>query len=361
MKIALVYDWLNCLGGAERIITSLRKIWPQADIYSSVYDPDRSVIKEGKIQSSFLQSFPLASKKIYLYYPILPLAFEQFIFDKYDIVISVSSGPAKAIITKPETFHLNYCLTPPRYLWCKNHAPKLLFNPIKNLLKKQDFLLSKRPDEIISISKNVQKRVKDFYHINTKVIYPGINLKKFIPAKKPKRDYYLIVSRLVEYKRIDLAIRAFNKNRKKLLIAGTGRQINELQAIAKDNIEFLGLVNENKLINLYQNAIAFINPQEEDFGLAPIESQACGTPVIAYGKGGVRETVKNGITGVFFYKQTVSDLNKAIKKFEKLKINSGDCRKNALKFNINNFMLLFKSTTEKLWQKNLKTNQITSM
>jgi glycosyltransferase involved in cell wall biosynthesis len=361
MKIALVYDWLNCLGGAERVITSLSKIWPQADIYSSVYDSDRSIIKQDKIQTSFLQSFPFASRKTYLFYPILPLAFEQFNFDKYDIVISISSGPAKAIITKPETFHLNYCLTPPRYIWYKKHAPRLLFNPVRNILKRQDLLLSKRPDEIISISKNVQKRVKDFYQKDTKVIYPGIDLKKFIPAKKPIRDYYLIVSRLVEYKKIDLAIRAFNKNRKKLIIAGTGRQINELQAIAKDNIEFLGLVEEKKLISLYQNAIAFINPQEEDLGLAPIESQACGTPVIAYGKGGARETVQNGITGIFFHKQTTSDLNIAIREFEKLKINFRDCRKNALKFNINNFMLLFKNTTEKLWQKNLKTNQITSM
>lgn len=361
MKIALVYDWLNCIGGAERVIKTLCKIWPQADIFSSVYDSDRSIIRNGKIKTSFLQSFPLALSKTYLYYPILPLAFEQFILDEYDIVISVSSGPAKAIITKPETFHLNYCLTPPRYIWCDDLSPKLLFNPLKNLLKKHDYLLSKRPDEIISISKNTQKRVKDYYHKDTKVIYPGIDLKKFLPIKNPKRDYFLIVSRLVEYKKIDLAIKAFNKNGKRLLIAGTGRQINELQAIAKDNVEFLGLVGEKMLINLYQNAIALINPQEEDFGLAPIESQACGTPVIAYGKGGATETVQNGKTGVLFFKQTISDLNKAVRQLERLKINSSDCRKNALKFNEKDFMLLFKNTTEKLWQKNLKTNQKTFM
>ncbi len=352
-KIALVYDWLTSFGGAERVIEAILKIWPQAELFASVYNEASKNFTN--VQTTFVQKLPLSKLKPFIYYPILPIAFEQFNFDNFDLVISISSGPAKAIITKPETFHLNYCLTPPRYLWQKKFLPFPLkyFFPFLFPLRIQDYILARRPDVIFTISKTSQKRIKKFYNLASEVIYPGVDLEQFRPAKttsNKQKPYFLLVSRLVEYKNVDLAIKSFNMIGLRLKIIGTGRQINYLKKIAGKTIEFLGQVDDQRLVEEYQNCQALICPQEEDFGLTSIEVQACGKPVISFALGGAQETIISGKTGEFFYPQTPAALAETLLKFNPNKYKIQDCLANAKNFDLKKFMVLFKNKTEARWQ-----------
>ncbi len=353
-KIAIVYDWLNTFGGAERVIEMIRQIYPRAKLFSAVYNPTKTLPKFSKVKTSFIQNLPFAKKQPFIYYPFLQFAFEQFNFDTYDLVISVSSGPAKAIISKPKTFHLNYCLTPPRYLWEKRFLPHSQLYPILSPLRKQDKLASTRPDTIIAISKKVQKRIKKFYQRKSKVIYPGIDLHTFRPTRKhisDQKKYYLIVSRLVGYKKIALVIKVFNQLGWPLKIIGQGRQETYLKTIAKNNIQFLGKVSEKKLIKEYRHCQALIMAQEEDFGLTAIEAQACGRPVITFGLSGARETIVKGKTGEIFEQQTEKSLTKVLVNFDPKQYSPRACVKNAANFRSGKFILQFKAEVETRWKK----------
>lgn len=351
MKTAIVFDWTNQVGGAERVLTGLNKIFPEAPLYTSVLDLKKADWAKNfpEIKTAFLQKIPGGKKYYYFYYPLIPLAFEQFNFDSFDLVISLTSGPAKAIITKPQTCHICYCLTPPRYFWEK----KFQFLPPSFLdkFKRADYLFSKRPDYFLTISKNSARRIKKFYQTKAEVIYPGIDLKKFKPARKKSKSepYFLIVSRLVEYKKTDLAVKAFNQLGWQLKIIGRGRQMKKLKIMAKKNIQFLGQVKDQELIKNYQNCRALILPQEEDFGLTPIEAQACGKPVIAFARGGALETIVPGKTGEFFHSQTGDSLVKALKIFDPEKYSPEACLKKAQDFSLKSFMLSFKRKAEKLY------------
>lgn len=355
MRVALVYDHINRFGGAERVLLVLHEIWPEAPLFTSVYDPKRAFwAKDFEVKASFLQFFPFA-KTFHEIYPLfIPLAFESLKFENFDLVISVSANGAKGIITKPSCFHLCYCLTPTRYLWhdyetyFDNSLKKLIFYPAIKYLRKWDKIAAFRPDKIVAISETVKKRIKNYYHCDSIVIYPPVDLEKFHPGKESqKKDYFLVVSRLVKYKKTDLVIQAFNKLGWELKIVGIGPEYSNLKKIAKKNIKFLGQLTDKELLHYYQNCQAVIFPQEEDFGIVPLEAQACGKPVIAYGRGGALETVLGGKTGEFFYPQTVAALTEKLLEFRGKQYLAADCINQAKKFSKEKFKEKFRKETEK--------------
>jgi glycosyltransferase involved in cell wall biosynthesis len=348
MKVALVYDRVNKIGGAERVLEALHEIFPDAPLYTAVYNPKTAPwAKDFKIIPSFMQKIPFAKNHHELFPWLTPLAFESFDFSGFDMVISVTSAEAKNILTKPKTFHLCYCLTPTRYLWSGSTEYKvpLIFKPLISFLRLIDQTNSQRPDRYLAISKTVADRIKKYYRQNAEVIYPGIDTQKWRITKKDKtkRDYYLVVSRLVAYKRIDLVVNAFNRLRKKVVIVGTGSEFPKLKGIANPKyVKFTGQLTDEELLNYYNNCIAVIFPQEEDFGLIPLEAQACGKPVIAYRGGGALETVTEGKTGEFFYPQTTEALVEKIKGSGIFKYKAQDCRKQAQKFDLKVFKRKFR-------------------
>src|SRR5581483_144686 len=307
MKVAIVYDRVNKFGGAERVLLALHKIFPKAPLYTSVYDPKRAVWakKFPKVHTSFLQQIPFAKNNHELFPLFMPFAFSRFNFNNYDLVISVTSEFAKNINTKG--VHICYCLTPTRYLWShedeyfKNKFLKRLLYPFISYLKYMDKRASRKPNIMIAISTEVQKRIKKYYNREPQIIFPPVELKdskkkKLInPTTKTgskdfqflrEKRYYLLVSRLVSYKKVDLAIRAFNKLNLPLVIIGTGREEKKLTKIANKNVYFIGNVSDNELVHYYKNAKALIFPQEEDFGIVAAEAGMFGLPVIAYKGGG---------------------------------------------------------------------------
>lgn len=366
MKVALVYDRVNKWGGAERVLLALKKIFPQAPLYTAVYHPQSAPwAKEFPVIPSFLQKFPFAKTHHELYPWLTPLAFESFNFDQYELVISVTSAEAKGIITKPPTRHLCYCLTPTRYLYSArqdyfknpgfgslNPVARLGFQLLFPYLEKWDQLAAHRPDFYMAISQNVQKRIKKYYQRDSQVIYPPVDLEKFKarPPALKTRDYFLLVSRLVPYKKIDLVIQAFNELGLPLKIIGLGSQENHLKNLAGPKIEFLGYLTERKLLSYYYSCRAVVCPQEEDFGLVPLEAQACGKPVLSFRGGGALETVIEGQTGEFFSPQKPAALIKLIKKFNPKKYSPQACRQNAARFSQKIFINRFKKETEKLWK-----------
>jgi glycosyltransferase involved in cell wall biosynthesis len=346
MKTAICYDRVNKWGGAERVLMALNEMFPEAPLFTSVYDKKRAgwakVFPE--VKTSFLQNLPFAKSNHEYLAPFMPLAFETVslgAFEGYDLIISTTSEAAKGVITKPGTKHICYCHTPTRYLWVapedyfKNPLFRFLSKPAVNYLKKWDVTASSRPDCFVANSNVVKSRIKKYYDKDSVVIHPPVDIARFSsPSIHPqKRDrYYLIVSRLVAYKKIDTAIEAFNRLGKKLVIAGCGKEMERLKKMANNNIEFLGFVDENKLLDLYAGAGAFIYPQEEDFGITAVEAQAAGVPVIALNRGGVRDTVLNNKTGVFFDEQTADSLIEAVERFENLNFSKTEIRKNAKRF-----------------------------
>ena len=364
MKIALVYDRMNKWGGAERVLLALHKLFPAAPLYTSVYDKKKaSWAKVFNIKTSFLQNFPFAMNHE-LFAVLMPLAFESFYFDKYDLVISVTSEAAKWIITKPMTKHICYCLTPTRYLWSgydeyfRNPILRFLSKPFIWYLKTWDKIAAQRPDAYIAISKEVQGRIKKYYGRESEVVYPPVeisNSKSQIPNKsqtqksKMQNGYFLIVSRLVLYKKIELVIKAFNKLKLPLKIVGTGTDAGRLKSMAGPTIEFLGYLTDKELIEYYKGCRALIFPGLEDFGLTILEAQSFGKPVIAFRAGGALETVidpstgSGSATGLFFNEQNVESLIKAIKQFDNMKFDLKDCMENAEKYSFEAFRKNFLS------------------
>lgn len=343
-KIAIVYDWIDKWGGVERILLYLHQLFPHADFYASFYDLKKAPwAKDIKIQSSFIQRLPsLIKNSRTISLPLFPYAFESFNFSNYDLVISVTSSFAKSIITKPNTLHVCYLLTPTRYLWLypeKYISPftrKLLSGYI-SYIRTWDYISAQRPDKIISISKTVADRCKKYYHRESEIIYPPFDTEywdkikseilnsKFQINSKFKLSnskFYLIVSRLEPYKNVDLVINVFNKHSDlKLIIVGEGSQEKKLKATARNNIQFFSQISDDKLAFLYQNAQALITPQEEDFGYVALESRFFGCPVIYYNEGGIPEIIINNQTGLSFKQQTEDSLYQAIERFHTISYN----------------------------------------
>lgn len=364
LKIAIVCDWLTNFAGAERVILKLHKMFPNAPIYTSVYNEEKMPeFADSAIFTSFLQKFPKAKVKHQWYLPFYPIAFEQFDLSNYDIVISSCHSASKGIITKPETMHVSYCHSPMRYAWDNSHEYLRTYKfpwPVKHFIPKLihkirmwDRLAADRVDHFITNSNFVKKRIKKYYKRDSKVIYPMVNVKDFYISSN-KKEYYLAVGRFTPYKKFDLIVDAFNELPYKLKIVGTGIQEKELKAKAKRNIEFLGRVSEKKLKDLYSNAKALIFPQIEDFGITPLESMASGRPVIAFRAGGALESIKDKQTGLFFEEQNVPYLKAAIEKFEKTKWDSKKIRQYVNKFDESVFENEFKNYLENSYEKWLK-------
>lgn len=352
MKVALVYDRVNKWGGAERVLLSLHEIFPKAPLYTSVYA--KTPAKWANIfdvKTSFLQSFPYAKTSHEYFAMAMPLAFESFSFDEYDLVISVTSEAAKGIITKPQTRHICYMLTPTRYLWSgyedyfPSSALKTLSRPAVNYLRKWDLVASSRPDKIISISEEVKKRVKKYYGRESDVIYPPLSLGQSsgVLSSSKKGSYFLVVSRLVPYKKVDLAVKACTKLNLPLVVVGTGSEGTRLREVAGPSVRFVGALTDLELVEYYKNCIALIFPGREDFGLTVIEALSFGKPVIAFRGGGAVETIIEGKTGLFFYPQTIKSLMKALKKFSQRKFRPQDCQNRAYTFQKKQFQDRFLS------------------
>jgi glycosyltransferase involved in cell wall biosynthesis len=345
MKSAIVHEYLNQYGGAERVLQVLCAMFPHAPIYTTLYDRAMTggVFDGRTIRTSFLQHLPFARQRHHLYSPLMPLAMEQFNTSAFDTVLSVSASFAKGVITSSDTRHICYCLTPPRFLWDDSQRFVQRFGyplPIGTLaplalsyLRIWDRQAAERVDEWIAISEFVRRRIAKYYNKDAVVVHPPVNVSKFTVSRR-EGTYWLMVGRLVAYKNFDLAIRAFNRLGWPLKIVGTGVEERRLRALAKPNIEFIGAVTDEQLARLYGGAQAVLFPQEEDFGIVPLEAMASGRPVIAYHGGGALETVIDRITGVFFYEQTDEDLLAAVDRSSRMKWLPDVCRGQAERFDI---------------------------
>ena len=357
MKITLIHDWLTTLAGAEKVLESIYELYP-CPIYTLVKNEEKlknSIFEKTDIKTSFIQKFPKAKTKYRNYLMFFPLAIEQFDLSEYDVIISSSHAVAKGVLTNSNQLHICYCHTPIRYAWDLYHRylnESGLSKGVKGFMAKLilhyvriwDFATANRVDYFIANSKYIAKRIKKIYGRESTVIYPPVDVNKFEVYTK-KENFYLTASRLVPYKKIDLIVEAFSKMPdKKLVVIGDGPDFDKVKKKAGKNIEILGYQPFEILKDYMQRAKAFVFAAEEDFGIVPVEAQACGTPVIAFGKGGAIETVVNRETGLFFKEQTVESLTDAVKEFEKIE-EKFDCvkiRKNAERFGKGRFKHEFK-------------------
>ncbi len=344
MKVALVHDWLPFMGGAERVLSNFIELYPSSPIYTTICNKSKldSPIKNAKIITSYLQKGKVEIKNHRNLFPFMPMAIESFNLNNYDIVLSSSSSVAKSVITSPDTLHICYCHSPMRYGWEFSHeyAGKMAgVNNIKSKILRYlltgmriwDNVAADRVDYFIANSENVAKRIWKHYRRESVVIHPPVRWNLF-NISDIDEDYFLVVSRLQEYKRIDLAIEAFNELGIPLVIIGDGPDRKRLEGISKSNIRFLGRESDTVIKEYYSKCRALIFPGEEDFGITPLEAMASGRPVIAYKKGGALETVIENKTGVFFDRQTKDNLILAVNKLNTIKFNKTEIREHARMF-----------------------------
>ncbi|HPN67230.1 MAG TPA: glycosyltransferase [bacterium] len=346
-RIALAHEFLNFFGGADQILFKNHEIFPDAPIYCLLADENFTdqYLPKAQIIPSYLNKWPrFITKKHQLFAFEFPVAAEQFDFTDFDIVLSDSHSFIKGIITKPSTVHVSYIHSPTRYLWDQNATwisqKKLnllswFINYRFNQIRLWDYLAADRVDLFLANSHHVAKRIKKYYRRDSIVVYPWVETRDFLPSTPVKKeDYYIILSRLVSFKNIDLAVQAFNISGKKLVVVGTGDEEKYLKSIAKPNIEFTGFVSPSEKVSLLQKAKAFVWTCEEDFGIVPVEAMAAGTPVIAYGVGGLTESVVSGQTGLFFHQLTPESVNETITNFEKnyQQFSPENCIRQAYKF-----------------------------
>lgn len=334
MRVALVHDDLVQWGGAERVLEGLCEIYPNAPIFTSVFDKENNQLKKRfgnrKIRTSFLQKIPGWKSLYKILLPFYPIAFEQFNFDDFDLVISHTTRFAKGIITKPHTLHISYCHTPPRFLWYLSGWENFKIGQLlMSKLRIYDAVSSRRIDHFLAGSENAKKRIEKIYRMDSRVIYPFVDLERFKNIEAFDGGYFVVIARVSKYKRIDLAYAAC----KRLGV--------ELKVIS-------GQLDDKMVVNILSGCKALIIPGIEDFGIASLEAQALGKPVIAYGRGGVLETVIEGKTGLFFKNQTVDDLTDALKKIDTKKIDPYVCKENARLFSKENFTRNFKQAVDRL-------------
>ncbi len=350
-KIAIVAEWLTWRGGGESVLDALLEAYPEADIFTTVYNEKKlPEYKRWHPKTSFLQHIPIARNKHQSVPPLLLWAIRSLDLEGYDLIISLSSAIGKGI-TKPEgAKHVCYCHTPMRYVWQPEIDNRLVSKPFGKLfldyLKRWDLRTNKNVDYFLTNSKTVQKRIKDYYSRSATVIYPPVTLSRYEPVEKG--DYYLTLGRLISYKKNDLAIQACEKLGRKLHVAGDGPQLTRLKGMAKSHTKFLGRVSNAEKYDLLAKAKALIFPAEEDFGIVPIEALSCGTPVIAYGKGGATEYICPGKNGMLFRKQTAESLIEAIKKFENTKFDKKAIIKSANAFSKDRFIKEIKDFIERM-------------
>lgn len=357
MKVAIVHDWLVTYAGAERVLEQMLELYPEADLFCVVdFLPEnkRCFIKNKKITTTFIQNLPKAKDKYRSYLPLMPLAIEQLDVSKYDLVISSSHAVAKGVMTGPDQVHISYVYSPIRYAWDLQHQyleeagidkgiKGVIARLILHYIRIWDYRTANGVDYFIGDSEFIARRINKVYGRNADVIYPPVDVTAFDFCSE-KENFYLTASRMVPYKKMKLIVEAFNQMpEKKLVVIGDGPEFEKTRSVAKENVTIMGYQPFEVLKEKMQKAKAFVFAAEEDFGITPLEAQACGTPVIAYGKGGALETVrgvgiKDNPTGMFFKEQTVDSIVETINNFEKCEIiNYIDCRNNAEKFSIDVF------------------------
>ncbi|HEX7887228.1 MAG TPA: glycosyltransferase [Phenylobacterium sp.] len=356
MKVALVHDYLNQYGGAERVLDELHQIWPNAPVYASIYNPARMPerYRSWDIRTSSLNRLPFANQKHQALLFMLPQAFEEFDLDEYDLVVSSSSGFAHGVLTSPSTLHVCYCHSPPRFLWDYHHYAKSegLHGPARWIVERSlprlrvwDRVAADRADVWISTSRLVQARIDRFYDKRSIVIPPPVDVGRFSVA--PGRgDFLLMAMRLVGWKRPEIAVEACTQLGLPLVVAGDGRDLTELKRIAGPTVRFVGWADDDRLRELYRDCQAFILPSAEDFGIAPIEAMAAGKPVIAYGSGGVLDTVLPGETGLLFRSQTAESLAAVLSTFDPCDFDPVRIRRHAETFDKGIFAARLKSLVE---------------
>lgn len=359
MRVAIVHDWLTAYAGAEFVLEKMLHIFPQADIYCLVDhmpESQRGFLSNHKITTSFIQNLPFSRKKYRAYLTLMPLAIEQFDLSEYDLVISSSHAIAKGVITGPDQLHICYIYSPVRYAWDLQHQylresgltqglKSIVARIILHYIRIWDVRTANGVDHFVSISNYIRRRVYKTYRRESEVIFPPVDTDFFTPGEE-KQDYYLTASRMVPYKRIPLIVEAFAQMpNRKLIVIGDGPDYEKVKKKAEGfrNIEILGYQDRQKLRGYMQHARAFVFAAEEDFGIAPLEAQACGTPVICYGKGGVVDTVVDGETGIFFKNQSVKDILGALERFEASKFDANIVRRQAERFSTENFSSKFKN------------------
>jgi glycosyltransferase involved in cell wall biosynthesis len=325
MKVAIVHYWLVGMRGGEKVLETLCEIYPQADIYTHVVKPETlsETLRRHKITTTFIQSLPRADRWYQRYLPLMPLALEQLDLRGYDLVISSESGPAKGIIVGPDTTHICYCHTPMRYVWEMYHdyrqqagrLTRFLMPPLVHYLRQWDLASAARVDHFVANSQFVARRIAKHYRRQAEVIHPPVDTALFSP-RADVDDYYLMVGQLVDYKRADLAVQAFNRLGKPLIVIGEGEQLERLRSLAAPNVRLLGRQPFEVIREHYARCRALIFPGVEDFGIVPLEAMASGRPVLAFGKGGALETVVDGVTGLLFHEQSETAIVEAVTAFE---------------------------------------------
>lgn len=372
MRVALVHDWLVTLGGAEKVLSELIQMYPQADVFTVVDffdDSARMYMLGKKAKTSFIQSLPFAEKKYRSYFPLMPLAIEQLDLSGYDLIISSSHSVAKGVIVSPDQLHICYCHSPMRYAWDMQSeylkeanlsagVRSWIVRCVLHKMRMWDSVSSNRVDSFVANSSYIRRRISKTYRRDSVVIHPPVDISKFSLVES-KADYFLTASRLVPYKKIELIVKSFaSMPDQRLVVIGDGPMLGKVRACAAANVEVLGYQSDDVLKNYMQAARAFVFAAKEDFGIIPVEAMACGTPVVAFGEGGVLDTVTDGISGVFFKKQDESSICDAVRKFiAEFDSSPQNIRSNVEKFSVESFRRKFQNFVDIEYQNFTNNNR----
>ncbi|GLS42681.1 glycosyltransferase [Methylobacterium brachythecii] len=343
MRVAIIHYWLVGMRGGEKVVESLCRMFPDADLFTHVYRPEAvsELIRSRRVQQSFIGSLPFPAKLYKNYLPLMPMALEQLDLRGYDLIISSESGPAKGIVPPPNSLHICYCHSPMRYVWNMYHdyrrstgvMKRMLMMPAAHYVRSWDALSAQRVDHFVANSQTVAQRIARYYRRDAQVIPPPVAVDDFyIEAKAGGSETYLMAGELVAYKRPDLAVEAFNAMGRKLVVVGGGEMLTEIRRIAGPTVTVLGPQPFAELRRLYAECAALIFPGEEDFGIVPVEAMASGRPVLAYGRGGATETVVDGVTGLFFHEQTVAAIVDGVARLERMTIDPQAIRRLSERF-----------------------------
>src|SRR5216684_5821961 len=359
MRVAIIHYWLVGMRGGEKVIEALCEMYPQADIFTHVYVPEMvsGRIRQHRIIPTFINALPRAAKMYKTYLPLMPLALEQLDLRGYDLVISSESGPSKGIITSSDALHVCYCHTPMRYIWNMYHeyrstagrVTRLLMPPLAHYLRMWDVTSAARVDTFVANSATVARRIRRYYGADSVVIHPPVDTSAFsIAPSSELGDYYLMAGELVSYKRPDLAVRAFNEMKLQLVVIGGGEMLDEVRSLAGPTVTVLGSQPFDVLKQHYARCQALIFPGEEDFGMVPVEAMASGRPVVAFGRGGATETVKDGVSGTFFTDQSVDAISAAVKSLAAIEIDPEKIAAHANQFGRDQFFQKMRGHIDRL-------------
>jgi glycosyltransferase involved in cell wall biosynthesis len=345
MRVALTTDWMDTFGGGERVLYELHRMFPDAPVFTTVHRPDAlpPFMQRMDVRTSFIQRLPGVRRSHMAFLPLMPAAFESFDLSGYDLVITTSSACAKGVLTPERTVNVCYCHTPCRYIWdlyeeyTRGHPARPLIAPVARWLRAWDRRSSDRVTHFVANSNEVAGRIRRHYGRGSEVIPPPVDVERIVPTGRDPDDFYLVVSRLVPYKRVDLAVAAATRLGRRLVVVGRGPERKRLRALAGPTVEFRGALTDAEVAELYARCRALLFPGLEDFGIVPVEAQAAGRPVIAYGRGGALDTVVDGETGAFFDSQSVDAVAEAMLRAEAAAWDPAVCRRNAERFDAAHF------------------------